>query len=258
MKRSLPSIFFTILIFMFLLCCNPLSHAEVLWDTGAASGNIDGSGIYPFGYYITGGEYAQYAAGFLALSDTYTITKVEGWMATDGSYSGGSLNQTGGLMTMAVYDNSGASGMPGTAIYRSAPFSLADGSTPNWYGASNLNILLEAGYYWFSFEPTNDSFTGQMPTLRWWNDLGHYPPSWPPNPMQSYAFFYGAYLDDEEVYHEGSWHSSGGMYGSAVGMRIEGTPDGEQPPTPTPEPTTMLLLGLGLLGLAGVRRKMKK
>jgi hypothetical protein len=46
-------------------------------------------------------------------------------------------------------------------------------------------------------------------------------------------------------------------YGSATSVRQFGVGSITYAYTPVPEPATILLLGLGLLGLTGVRRKIK-
>lgn len=221
-------------------------YSAVLWDTGPASGTIYSyPGIYPYGFTLQGGQYAQYAAGRLDLTETTTVTRVEGWMATDGSYYDGAgwntMNLAGGMLTIGIYDIDNITWLPTTLLYRSSPFNLADGSQPGWYGAA-LSKTLGPGYYYVSFEPTDETFTGVLSTLHWRNDLGLYPPAWPANPMPDYTYYYGS-----------AWHSYGGVY-NTVGMRIEGTP-GAQPPGAVPEPATVALLALGLAGLFVLRNR---
>ena len=55
-----------------------------------------------------------------------------------------------------------------------------------------------------------------------------------------------------------TWRSLSNEYWNGFTVGVQGTAAEILPPTGVPEPATMLLLGLGLMGLAGVRRKFKK
>lgn len=124
-----------------------------------------------------------------------------------------------GTITAAIYTDGGT--IPGLEKY-SAQFSHVPFS--QWEGASSLSWFLKAGTYWVSFEVRQgDTFLGVFPGSAI-------------NPLNNYA-----------VTSNSIWLPM--LNTNAMsGIRISSAP----------EPATMLLLGFGLVGLAGLRRKIKK
>jgi hypothetical protein len=55
-----------------------------------------------------------------------------------------------------------------------------------------------------------------------------------------------------------AWRSLSNEYWNGFTVGIQGTAAEVFPPTGVPEPVTMLLLGLGLIGVAGIRKRFKK
>ena len=160
----------------------------------------------------------QWLAAEFTLTDDYVITDIDAW-----------LYPNSGSLTYAIYGD-GTGEVPDTTDERySTPFVISGSAmTPGWYGPSSLAWNLPAGTYWLALEVrTGSSYSGSVP----------HPATTP--------------LSNEAYTNNGSWHEYDAL---DIGVRIYGNPQSAS----VPEPSTMLLLGLGLMGLAGVRRKFNK
>jgi len=119
-------------------------HATLILDTGA--GSTSGPGYTVFS--------DQSLAGQFTLTDSYTVSSVEGWFG----------KVTEGSVTAAIYTDNGSE-VPISELF-SQQFLLDTPSSGNnaWDGAYGLDWLLDAGTYWLAFEVrTADTGRGYMP-----------------------------------------------------------------------------------------------
>ena len=136
------------------------------------------------------------------------------------------------------YANDGSDGSPGTLLYDSGTFVLSPTDGINYYTINNLSVLVPDTITWtvfFGGISANASANGGG--LRFFGPpaIGSSDPS----------FFWaklGTVFTKITVINPPSANFTNDFYAELTA-------------NPVPEPTTMLLLGLGLIGIAGMRRK---
>ncbi len=207
----------------------PLGMAVFLLLMGTAFGTtILDTGAVPSPISATVGltNYGDSRQDFLAVqfttTEAHTITDIQAYMYREPALS------TTDVVNAVIYTNFFNYGydIPGTPL---VSFQIHVGSTADWYRVSGLSYLLGDGIYWLALEP-DVTFSGSVPT-------GF------PNVVDRYAY-YG--YNEPGNFH--FWSSYEGNVFNQMGVRIYA--DG----TPVPLPPAALLLGSGLLGLAGWKR----
>lgn len=162
------------------------------------------------------------AAEFMLNNDSY-ITDMFGWIYNN--------NQTGNMFTISVYGDGGEVPDTSNLIYSNAATIAGAANQANWEGyhiSWGNGLQLTQGTYWISFEVRpnnyNNPYSGSMPN-----------PSL--SPLVNEAFTTGTWTGNDDL---------------NIGVKILGNTI-----SPVPEPATMLLMGTGLAGIIGARRKKK-
>jgi len=175
-------------------------------------------------------SYNAWVAAEFTLDSQYVITDVLGWMAQD-------RRPEYNLFRIKIYGDGGD--IPNASEYLSRDFAISTAyRTEGWNGLRGLNLTLDAGTYWVAFE-VPDVIDMNGTSVR---NLSHAAMSniGVPNPLGNEAWLY-----------QGNWLGDDGD-NLNFGVQILGN---IQTIDPAPEPATIMLLGIGLLGIAGVSRR---
>ena len=151
-------------------------------------------------------------ASYQWLAAEFSITESVTVDSIEGWIGGGGAGEVG---TIAIYSDGGE--LPGTELY-STGFS-ADLWNSSWQGAGALDWALAAGTYWVSFEVrATDTLQGWMA----------YPSASP--------------LGNEAFTNSSGWNEYDSL---SIGVKINGEQIGV-----VPVPATLMLMALGLVGMA--------
>jgi hypothetical protein len=135
----------------------------------------------------------------------------------------GWMQEKPGTVTIAIRNDGGE--VPGSEIYSQSFELVGPVFTLEWHGISSLSWLLNPGTYWVSFEIREGStYDGMMGRGA--------------NPLLNNAY-----------YENGAWVP---YDGTNTPVRIQGDVGA------VPIPGAIWLLGSGLIGLVGLRKKLKK
>lgn len=209
------------IIIGFFLCCT--AHATYIVDTGQPT-------YQRCDFWIINQRHDSRVFAQFTLTEPYYITTIQGYV----DFLQESQLYTGIYQVQQIPDPDELQPVLTQIYYGSVEFTKA---YYGWAGPSGLSWYLEAGTYWISFYAERSSLADAYMGSR--NSQVGYVPNRLVEMFSDQSSF-----PIESIPLDECWYET-----LNLGVRIEGVE------ASVPEPATMVLLGLGLLGLAGIKRR---